>query len=178
MRKWAVVAALLAACGSSGSSTGHDAGGTWSDGGSCNPAVDCRDDGNSHSPNLPDGGYAYASQPPCSGNHYPVPASWGIHADPVPREEYVHNEEHGGVVLLYNCPSGCPDVVSAFTQLYQERQPDAFGEVKLVVTPDPLYDGGFAAAAWDHVYRPTTLSVDAFRCFIDAYIDNGPENAP
>lgn len=179
MRRFLVAAALaLAACG--GSKGSSDAGGTPSDGGGCpaSPGQSCPDDGNSHAPNLPDGGYVYASQPPCSGNHYPVPAPWGIHADVVPRDEYVHNEEHGGIVLLYNCPNGCQDVVDAFTTLYDERQPDDFGEVKLVVTPDPLYDGGFAAAAWDHVYRPTSLDLDGFRCFIDAYIDKGPENAP
>jgi hypothetical protein len=126
--------------------------------------------------------YPYASQPPSSGPHSPILAPWGISSTPVGRVHYVHNEEHGGIVLVYNCPSGCPDVVQAFTDLYNATPLDLFNEVKVVVTPDPEYDGGqFAAAAWDHVYTPpagSTVDSDAFRCFISTYIDRGPERAP
>jgi hypothetical protein len=47
---------------------------------------------------------SYLSNPPASGPHWPWPANWGMHAGIVPHEWWVHNLEHGGIVLLYNCP--------------------------------------------------------------------------
>ena len=128
----------------------------------------------------PDGGYFYVSQPPSSGNHHPSPAGWGVYSQPVPREKYVHSEEHGGVVLVYNCPSGCQDVVDALTNLYATAPLDpTFGEVKVVVTPDPGYDGGMvAAASWGHVYTPATLDLVGLRCFVMLHEGRGPEQIP
>jgi hypothetical protein len=85
------------------------------------------------------------------------------------------------VVLVYNCPDdgGCPDVVAGLTALYNATPLGPFNEVKVVVTPDPDYDGGtVAAAAWGYVYTPDHLDPAAVRCFIDAHIERGPEAAP
>lgn len=172
MRALAVALALaLSACsGGTPKPPGPDAG-------CVDPGRAVADEGHWH---ILDGGtWPYVSQPPASGPHAPSRGGWGVYTHPLARENYVHNEEHGGVVLLYNCPAGCPDVVNVFLRLANERAPDSFGEVKIVVTPDPLYDGGaFAAAAWDSVYTPATLDEDALRCFIDHHIDQGPEQAP
>jgi hypothetical protein len=182
-----VAALTLAACGSAPSTSVPDAGGNADAGSPSDAGGGCDgvgrevpDEGAQHAPSEPDGGYFYASQPPASGNHYPTPAAWGVYTVPVARERYVHSEEHGGVVLLYNCPQGCPDVVAGFEQLFADTAPDPdFGEVKLVVTPDPLYDGGqVAAAAWDHVFTPDHFDSAGFRCFIDAYMGHGPEQVP
>ncbi len=155
-----------------------------------NPAAGCVDPGRC----MPDEGrshlasdilsYPYLSQPPSSGPHNPVWATWGVSSVPIERVHYVHNEEHGGIVLVYNCQGdgGCPDVVQAFTDLYNGTPSDVFGEVKIVVTADVDYDGGtFAAAAWDHVYTPPAgapIDLAALRCFISTYLDRGPEAAP
>jgi hypothetical protein len=170
-RFFMAVAVILSGCGGGGAKpSGPDAG-------CVDPGRAVADEGHWH---ITDGGdWPYISQPPASGPHAPTPGGYGVYNHPLRRETYVHNEEHGGVVLLYNCPSGCPDVLNAFERLANERTPDQFGEVKVIVTPDPLYDGGqFAAAAWDSVYTPATLDEDALRCFIDRHIDQGPEHAP
>ena len=43
------------------------------------------------------------SNPPSSGEHYPIWAAYQEFTEPVPRGFYVHDLEHGGIVFLYNC---------------------------------------------------------------------------
>jgi hypothetical protein len=70
---------------------------------SCDPAVTTvPDEGRYHVPSCTP--VPYVHNPPACGPHWPSPAAWGWHQNIVPREEYVHNLEHGGIVLLYNCP--------------------------------------------------------------------------
>lgn len=47
---------------------------------------------------------SYATSPPASGNHWPVPAPCNFYTDPVPDERVVHNMEHGQIVVSYNLP--------------------------------------------------------------------------
>jgi len=49
----------------------------------------------------------YNSDPPTSGPHGPA-VDWGVHAEPVAKEMQVHNLEHGGVAVLYDCSAGVP----------------------------------------------------------------------
>ena len=65
-----------------------------------------------------DAGISYSENPPSSGPHWPFwEQTWGEHSDVVPRERWVHNLEHGGVILLYNCPQGC-DAELAVLRVY------------------------------------------------------------
>ena len=41
----------------------------------------------------------YGQQPPTSGNHYPVPANWGVYDKPLPDMLAVHNLEHGATIV-------------------------------------------------------------------------------
>lgn len=48
---------------------------------------------------------AYNSEPASSGPHRndsQAPALWGVYTQEVPAEIFVHNEEHGGIVITYN----------------------------------------------------------------------------
>ena len=73
----------------------------------------------------------YGTNPPSSGNHYPIWAAFQAYTSPVPREYYVHDLEHGAIDLLYTCsdPAGCPQVAAAL-QAISDALPD-----------DPLCDG-------------------------------------
>jgi hypothetical protein len=78
----------------------------------CSPAVTpVTDEGRYHLPFCTP--IAYKHDPPASGPHWPWPAPWGWHPEVVPRQWWVHNLEHGGIVLLYNCAwpadGGVPD---------------------------------------------------------------------
>ena len=53
----------------------------------------------------------YDHDPPTSGCHYNIqgqaPIAPGVYNQEIPAEYWVHNLEHGYIVVLYNCPSGC-----------------------------------------------------------------------
>jgi hypothetical protein len=74
-------------------------------------------EGAAHMPQ--DAPLTYQTRPPTSGMHYP---SWiqtyGMFDPAPPTGNWVHNLEHGTVVILYNCPDSCPDVVQQLTDLY------------------------------------------------------------
>ena len=135
----------------------------------------------------------YAHNPPASGPHWPVTATWGRHDEIVDRPWWVHNLEHGGIIFLYNCPlpadagpapdggsvpNACPDVIAAFQMLHDTHPFDQFNERRILITPDPLLPGRIAAVAWDWSYVSNTLDVNALSCFLEARYGRGPENAP
>jgi len=72
-----------------------------------------KDMGNSHIP--PGTVQRYTYCPPASGNHYGTPPRGPITARYYPPDEgtepqgWIHNMEHGALVVLYNCSGGCPD---------------------------------------------------------------------
>jgi hypothetical protein len=123
----------------------------------------------------------YKSVPPTSGPHYPAPKDWGVFDQAVVPGYWVHNLEHGGVVLLYNCPSGCPDVVSVGQDAFKTFPKDKYGEVKLVVTPySGLPDGvEVAAVAWQYakLYHGD-FNRENFLAFYNGHIDRSPEDVP
>src|SRR5579863_2467829 len=65
----------------------------------------------------------YATKPPSSGNHYPIWAAYQTYASAIPEGFWVHDLEHGAVVVSYNCPSGCADQV-ADAQAWISALPD------------------------------------------------------
>jgi len=127
---------------------------------------------------------AYDSNPPSSGPHYPIWAAYQEYTTPVDRRYYVHDLEHGAIVLLYKCGdgTGCPDVVAGLRQAAAAIPDDALCaasgsgvRVRVVITPDPLLDVPVAAAAWGWTYRATCLDVPSLTAFAKAHYDQGPE---
>ena len=127
----------------------------------------------------------YHELPPVGGYHYPVWAMWGTHTDAVPHPYLVHNEEHGGILLLYNCPSGCPALVTQLQGIIDSQAQDPFCAeegtgvtARVLLTPDPTLDVTFAAASWGWWYKPGGdggVSTDAVQAFVDAHSGNGRE---
>jgi Protein of unknown function (DUF3105) len=106
------------------------------------PGVELPDQGNLHietetTPHVP-----YNSDPPTSGPHLPYLAPWGIHNVPIVRELQVHNLEDGGVVIQYNCPNGCAELVEKLGAIVKgyERQ--------VVLAPYPGMKTRIALTAW------------------------------
>lgn len=123
------------------------------------------------------------SNPPSSGSHYPIWAAYQAYTSPVPRGYYVHDEEHGGVILLYQCDdAACPEVAAAL-QSVSDTIPDdplcaAAGQgvrVRTIITPDPLIDVPIAAAAWGWVYRAQCLDLPTLTAFAQQHYAQGPE---
>ncbi|MBV9950274.1 MAG: DUF3105 domain-containing protein [Myxococcales bacterium] len=126
----------------------------------------------------------YDSNPPSSGQHYPIWAKFQIYDSPVPRGYYVHDLEHGAVVLLENCGGGgCPDDVVTELQSVTDAIADdplcaAAGEgvrVRALITPDPLVDTPIAAAAWGWTYTAACLDVPSLQQFVVGHYGQGPE---
>src|SRR5688572_29372004 len=46
---------------------------------------------------------SYPTNPPASGDHYGTWAGYGAYAAPLARGFWVHNLEHGSVVVTYKC---------------------------------------------------------------------------
>ena len=68
---------------------------------------------------VPDGTpIEYGSHPPIGGPHYrePYPA-YGLAQPRLPAGRWVFNLERGAIVLLFNCPAPCPELVSQLEAL-------------------------------------------------------------
>lgn len=122
----------------------------------------------------------YASNPPTSGPHYDVWAAYRAYTTPVPRGFYVHDLEHGAVVVLYNCPSGCTQEVADVEAFLNARAADPLCTTpvknRFVVTPDPKIPTRFAAVAWGYALTSNCFDLAALGAFIDAHYAQSPEN--
>jgi hypothetical protein len=127
-------------------------------------------EGTSHVPEGSD--LSWDHDPPHSGPHYPSWAEWGEWAEVVPRGKWVHNLEHGGIVLLHNCPSPCDAEIAVLREALS-LQPDA----RILLTADPEIDPPrFAAVAWRWVLETDAPELAALLCFIDQHEGHAPED--
>jgi hypothetical protein len=112
--------------------------------------------------------------PPHSGPHYPMWALWGEHDQTVERGNWVHNLEHGGIVLLHLCPGECETELDILRDVIAQRP-----ELRILVTPDPELQGErFAAVSWTWVYRFDAPDLDTLLCFVDQHENHAPEDVP
>ena len=169
---WFFVLAL-AACGDDDDAPsrgrGPDANGGDSGLGICTDSGDCDESVEVGPPEHQQGSIDYPDPPPAGGMHNPCWGSFGVHEDPLPAENWVHNLEHGAVVYLYECPDDCDADVAKLRDLVEGR-PFA------LLTPYSGLSTRFAVVAWGHRLESDELDLDAFAAFYDAYSDLGPES--
>lgn len=110
----------------------------------------------------------YDGKPPAGGPHSGCWGTWGVHSTPLPPERFVHNLEHGGIVLTYNCPDGCP---KELLWLHE------FGLTNdlVVVTEYPDMTAKFGISAWNARAYADCLSPDFVRDFYARRVDRAPE---
>jgi hypothetical protein len=114
----------------------------------------------------------YNSVPATSGWHYggaSAPAPWGVHGDALPDEILVHNLEHGGVGIHYNCPEGCDELVSQLKEIA-----DRMG--KVILSPYPGMETKIALTAWTFLDTFDEFDKDRVEDFARAH-ESSP-NAP
>ncbi|HSN73523.1 MAG TPA: DUF3105 domain-containing protein [Anaerolineae bacterium] len=119
--------------------------------------------GNRHIDQSLVGTVSYNSTPPTSGPHLGNLAPWGIHPQPIPNELQVHNLEDGGVMVQYNCPDGCPDLVA---QLAEIVKPFDHG---VVLAPYPDMESRIALTAWTRIDTFDDFDAERIERFIKAY---------
>ena len=141
------------------------------------PGTPVPDEGRNHIPDTQQPQYAH--YPPASGPHYDAPANWGTYDQPLPDGRWVHNLEHGGIVILYKCPSGCPDLVKQINDFYAAApRSTKWNEVKLVITPYDKMQHQLAIVAWDWIDEMDAFDRGRLLKFYNAHIDQGPEDVP
>jgi hypothetical protein len=121
----------------------------------------------------------YNSRPPTSGNHYPNPSGYGVFDRAVPTGNWVHNLEHGAIVVLYR-PDLCDDAcVAAVKDVYKQApRSRQFNVVKMVVTPYTDMDHAVAAVAWQYLDEMDTADEGRILAFYRDHVDKGPEQVP
>ena len=119
--------------------------------------------GNEHIADILIAHVAYNSEPPTSGPHVPYKVSWGVHPTPIPAEVQVRHLEEGGVLLQYNCPEACPDLVQKLTELSRQYAP-------VLVAPYPYMTGKLALTAWERMDTLQEFDEQRIKTFIEAYI--------
>jgi Protein of unknown function (DUF3105) len=105
----------------------------------------------------------YNSDPPTSGPHLAYTAPWGIHTEPIAKELQIHNLEDRGVLIQYNCPSGCPDLVDKLKGIVQ-RYPD-----EVILAPYPSMPRRIALTAWTRIDTFDQFDEGRIQRFIKAY---------
>lgn len=140
------------------------------------PGEPIPDEGRSHvEPGSP---LAYRSNPPSSGPHYGSTARWAFYDAEVSPGFWLHNLEHGGVVLLYRCPEDCAELKRQLQGLYSTLRRSKYGNVKMVVAPDSSLEGRVTALAWNRREALDRFDEGKIRSFYEAYVDHGPEDVP
>lgn len=141
----------------------------------CELKLDLKDEGSTHldpeKDDLPD----YGTEPPTSGDHYPIPLADGAFLDTPSAGAYVHSLEHGRVTIQYD-----PEL-SEEDQLALKGVFDA-DRAGVDLFPNPDMPDAVATAAWTQLMTCKTFeggaTLDAIRAFLDAYRGRGPEAIP
>jgi hypothetical protein len=129
----------------------------------------------------------YKFYPPASGPHFSAqgiaPVPWktiATSSSPLVEGQYIHNLEHGGIAILYNCPSGadCTTLKNSLENYVTNLAPaePTFNEVKIVMSP---YTQGMqkkvALVAWDYIEFLDSYDQNAITQFYENHADKGPE---
>lgn len=116
----------------------------------------------------------YNGNPPTSGPHASVYVQWGIYEEPQPKEQMVHNMEHAGVIVWYNCEGGaeplspdeCAELKNGLTSIVQ---PAVAGGGMIVMTPYADMQGRIALTAWRHLDSFNEFDEQRVQTFLETF---------
>ena len=114
----------------------------------------------------------YNSMPATSGWHRydsESPAQWGVYADALPDEILLHNLEHAGVGIHYNCPEGCEELVAQLDEI-------ASRFAKTILSPYPDMDTRIALVAWSYIDQFEVFDAERVEDFIRGHMNS--QDAP
>ena len=174
-----LVLAGLACSSSAGRPPPIDAAPVVIDGGQCASTIQQRsDEGATHV--SCEQAVTYMTNPPSSGNHYSCWAAYQTYTSPIPWGNLVHSLEHGAMVIVYNCPDGCPDDVAAIQTFIDGLPLDpncgaSLGKNRIILMPDPNLDVRFAASTWTWTLKADCFDPTVFGQFFDDHYDHGRE---
>lgn len=114
---------------------------------------------------------------PASGNHWGAWARWNtVYEKPIKRGFLLHNLEHGGLVLSYGCSSAdesaeCKEAADNLVALK-----DSFGEVRVIVTPDPEQPTMYGVRAWRTGFSSDCFDDQRMLDFMNEHFRHGRED--
>ncbi len=117
----------------------------------------------------------YRDNPPASGAHYSetdvAPIAVGFYPDPVRPEVWVHNLEHGDIVILFDCPGNCDpgflqELQSFFTTVVSHD---------IVITRYPGLSTPIMAVAWQVQRSFDSYNAVELEAFHDRRVGQAPE---
>ncbi|MDP2675005.1 MAG: DUF3105 domain-containing protein [Dehalococcoidia bacterium] len=115
----------------------------------------------------------YNSDPPTSGPHSSQPADWGVHDEPVAKEMQVHNLEHGGVAVLYDCSAGVPLDEAKCRELREQLavivQSDISARKLVLMAPYAGMEHRIALTAWGTLDTLDEFDAARIQAFITHY---------
>ena len=116
----------------------------------------------------------YNSNPPTSGPHSPRFVDWGIVDQLPPKEVMVHNMEHGGVIVWYNCQGGPSPLTSAQCQELRTNlagvvQPRLAAKKEIVMGAYADMRQRIALTAWGKLDAFDEFDAQRVARFIDTY---------
>jgi hypothetical protein len=115
----------------------------------------------------------YNSNPPTSGPHSAQPTDWGVHEEPVPKEMPVHNLEHCGVAILYDCSAGVPlddaQCRELSDQLAALVKSNLSNRKPVLMAPYAGLEHRIALTAWRTLDTLDQFDEGRVQAFIDAY---------
>lgn len=125
----------------------------------------------------------YTANPPASGPHYSAanvaPVDPGVYTEAIKPERWIHNLEHGRIVVLYDCPGDCPaTLLQDFETLLDSVPPSKFGNKKLMVTRYSGLQVPIMAIAWDVQRDFQAFDLQGLIDFYNLRVDHGPEDEP
>jgi len=116
----------------------------------------------------------YHTDPPTSGNHYPVPQGGGFFTTPILPGFLVHSMEHGGVIIYYT--PAVPQSELTALQALANAHPGIFGQVVVVPRNDPA--DPIILTAWTHMLRLAVFDINRIDNFLSLFLGKGPEAVP
>jgi hypothetical protein len=116
----------------------------------------------------------YNSDPPTSGPHAPAPAPWGVSDAALPKEVPVHNMEHGGVVIWYDCAAGDQPLDDDACQQLRDQlaaitSSNADAGKLVLMTPYLGMDRRIALTAWRSLDSLDEFDATRVQAFIDSF---------
>jgi len=135
-------------------------------------------------PHIPGNAYftdGYPVVPATSGPHWAgrttpanisSPARWGVYEQAIPDEVLLHNLEHGGIGIHYDCEGGCPEIVQALDDIIPRNT------AQFIMSPYVNMPKKITITAWRHHLYLDEVDEDLIRKFIDEYQDRAPESVP
>jgi thiol-disulfide isomerase/thioredoxin len=109
----------------------------------------------------------YNSNPPTSGDHWPVPLDWGFYDEVVADEQAVHNLEHGGIWISYkDVDDETKRELKALAEKYNQA---------VIVSPRPENDTRIAVASWGRLMKLDEFNRAEIESFIKANLNTSPE---